>query len=80
MAGDTHNKGYNAARRMLEAFASVGAETFDLTTTTRTGEKAEFRRLLTTARLSRMLRGLLAAPETTQHNVIVRPYSAGATG
>ncbi len=75
MAGDTHNTGYNAARRMLEAFASVEAETFDLTTTTRAGEKAEFRRLLTSSRLSRMLRGLLAAAETTQHNVIVRPYS-----
>ncbi len=75
MAGDTHNTGTNAARRLLEAFTSVGAETFDLTTTTRAGEKVEFRRLLTTARLSRILGGLLAAAETAQHNVIVRPYS-----
>jgi hypothetical protein len=78
MAGDTHNTGYNTARLMLKAFTDVGAETFDLTITTRTGEKSGFRRLLTTTRLLRVLRGLLPSAETTQHNVIVRPYSAGA--
>lgn len=62
---------------MLEAFGSVGVETYDLTLTTGAGGKADFRRALTTAHLLRALRRLLAPAETARHNVIVRPHAAG---
>jgi len=78
MAGEIQNTPYEIARRMVEAFASVGVKTFDLTLTTRAGEKADFRRALTGERLSHTLSRLLAIAETRQQNVIVRPYSAGA--
>jgi len=78
MAGEIQNTPYEVARRMVEAFASVGVKTFDLTLTTRAGEKSDFRRALTGERLAHTLSRLLAIAETRQQNVIVRPYSAGA--
>ena len=78
MADENESTPYDLARRMLEAFASVGVKTFDLTLTTRAGEKAEFRRSLTEEHLLRVFSGLLAIAETRQQNVIVRPYGSGA--
>lgn len=77
MTHDTHQQAsYEAAHRMLETFASVGAESFDLTITTLTGEKVEFRRGLPIDSLLRRLHGLLPGAERQQKNVIVRPVSS----
>jgi hypothetical protein len=78
MTGELSNTPFDVARRMLEAFASVGVKTFDLTLTTRAGEKADFRRGLTGERLSHTFSRLLAIAETRQQNVIVRPNGADA--
>ena len=78
MAGEMQNAPCEIARLMLQAFASVGAKSFDLTLTTSASEKASFRRSLSAPRLLRELRGLLASAETTHHNIIVRPYSTNA--
>jgi hypothetical protein len=75
MAREIQENAYRAAQQMLEAFQSVGAESFDLTVTTLTGDKIEFRRDLPLDRLLRRLRGLLPAAEEQQKNVIVRPVS-----
>ena len=76
MADGSDNTPYEVAQRMVEAFTSVGVTTFDLTLTTAAGEKAEFRRALTTMRLLRALQGLLTTAESRRHNVIVRPYNS----
>ena len=44
MGEDSANTAHNEARQMLDAFASVGATRFDVTWTTRSGDKDEFRR------------------------------------
>ena len=75
MAREIQQKAYKAARQMLEAFQSVGADSFDLTITTLTGDKIEFRRGVPPESLLRRLRGLLPAAEEHQKNVIVRPAS-----
>jgi hypothetical protein len=75
MVRDIHQNAYQAARQMLEAFQSVGAESFDLTVTTLGGDKVEFRRAVPIESLSRRLQGLLPAAEEQQKNVIVRPVS-----
>jgi|SRR5579884_1749343 len=64
---------------MLAAFASVGAERFDLTYTDAAGVKVGFRsnQLLDSLRLA--LPNILRQSTDLQHNVIVRPRSGGAT-
>ncbi len=79
MAREVQENAYRAAQRMLEAFQSVGAESFDLTVTTITGDKVEFRRGLQLENLLRRLRGLLPGAEQQQKNVIVRPVSSRTT-
>ena len=78
MAREIEQNAWRTARQMLEAFQSVGAESFDLTVTNLAGEKLEFRRNLALESLLGRLRGLLPAAEQQQKNVIVRPFS-GAT-
>jgi hypothetical protein len=75
MAREIEQNAYKAARQMLEAFQSLGADSFDLTITTLTGDKIEFRRDVPLESLLRRLRGLLPAAEEQQKNVIVRPVS-----
>jgi len=60
---------------MLDAFTSVKAEFFDVTWTTRQGEKADFRRHVPAATLRHFLPTTIASAEKKERNVIVRPVS-----
>ena len=64
---------------MLDAFASVGATQFDLTITTRSGDKESFRRGVKLADLSRTLPAMLDSATSKQRNVIVRPHGLGVS-
>lgn len=63
---------------MLDAFTSVGAEHFDVTWTTRQGEKASFRRHVPAESLHHFLPQMLATAEKQERNLIVRPVSPRA--
>ncbi|HKV54715.1 MAG TPA: DNA-primase RepB domain-containing protein [Candidatus Binataceae bacterium] len=78
MAGPEAHTPYELARQMLDAFSSVGVNTYDLTLTTIAGGKNGFRRALTTGQLIRLLRNLLGSAESARHNVIIRPYKASS--
>jgi hypothetical protein len=64
---------------MLDIFASVGATRFDVTWTTRAGEKEWFRRSMSFADLRRTMPAMLDAAPAKQRNVIVRPHGPGVT-
>jgi hypothetical protein len=64
---------------MLAAFASVGAERFDLTLTDAHGGKVGFRGNPTLEQLRSAMPTILQEAAERQHNVIVRPRCAGAT-
>lgn len=66
------------ALAMLAAFASVGAERFDLTFTDTAGAKIGFRGQRTLDQLQSTMPGILTEATAQQHNVIVRPRSTGA--
>jgi hypothetical protein len=68
---------HNEARRMLDTFASVGATQFDVTWTTRSGDKDEFRRGIRFTDLAGTMPGLLDAAITRERNLIVRPHGPG---
>lgn len=63
---------------MLAAFASVGAERFDLTYTDVAGVKVAFRSNRPFDSLQLALPDLLRRSAGRQHNVIVRPRSTAA--
>ena len=65
---------HSEAQRMLDTFASVGASSFDVTRTTRAGDKEWFRRGVSLAELACLLPAMLDAAIVQQHNVIVRPH------
>src|SRR3954452_13653987 len=67
----------NAARAMLNCFASVGASHFDVTATMRNSEKDWFRRNVPLAELTHTLPGMLNSAISSERNVIVRPHGAG---
>src|SRR5271166_363468 len=79
MADAAAQIGHTEAQAMLDSFASVGATHFDLTWTTRAGEKEYFRRKVSLAELARILPGMLDDAAGRQRNVIVRPHGAGVT-
>src|SRR4051794_17363144 len=62
---------------MLDAFASVGARRFDITTTDRAGDKVAFHGNRSLDELRPALAELLRDADRHQHNVIARPRSAG---
>jgi hypothetical protein len=62
-----------AAAEMLNAFASVGAEQFDLTFTDMAGEKVAFRSNQPLGQLRLAMPRILAHAEKQQRNVIIRP-------
>jgi hypothetical protein len=66
------------ARAMIDAFTSVGAEHFDVTWTTRQGEKSNFRRHVSAENLKHFLPQLIASAEKHERNLIVRPVSRRA--
>ena len=64
---------------MLDAFASVGAECFDLTFTDIAGEMVRFRSNRSLGELRTAMPAILQTAAERQHNVIVRPRSSRAT-
>jgi hypothetical protein len=67
------------AQEMLAAFASAGAESFDMTFTDAAGHKVAFRGDLSIEQLRPELDSLLRDATEQQQNVIVRPRSTTAT-
>jgi hypothetical protein len=65
------------AQAMFDAFASVGAERFDLTFTDAAGEKVGFRGNRSLDQLRPALPEILRGAAEQLHNVIVRPRSTG---
>ena len=70
---------HSEARNMIDTFASVGATRFDVTLTTRAGDKDTFRRSVPLADLLRTLPAMLDAATRSQRNVIVRPHGPGTS-
>jgi len=73
--GTDDNPASQAARAMLDAFTSAGADHFDITWTTRQGEKAGFRRHMPADTLRHLLPVMLSNAEKNERNLIVRPLS-----
>ncbi|HTU91025.1 MAG TPA: DNA-primase RepB domain-containing protein, partial [Gemmataceae bacterium] len=67
------------AAEMLDAFASVGAQCFDLTFTDAAGEKIGYRGNRPLPQLRPAMPAILQEAAERQHNVIVRPRATGAT-
>ena len=63
---------------MLQTFASVGAQRFDLTITDAAGEKVSFLPARPLGQLQPAIPEILQEAAEQRHNVIVRPRSAGA--
>jgi RepB DNA-primase from phage plasmid len=70
--------GLDEALRMLDVFASVGTERFDLTHINIDGEKRGFRAAQTLPELKASLPKLFPGAEKRQNNIIVRPHGAAA--
>jgi hypothetical protein len=64
---------------MIDTFASVGTTRFDVTFTTRSGDKDWFRRGMRLADLRHGIPDMLDAAVKCERNVIVRPHGAGRT-
>jgi hypothetical protein len=79
MTGEDQQIGHSAARRMLDAFTSVGATSFDITWTTLAGEKDGFRRAVTHTEFARGVPALLDDAIIRQRNLIVRPHGPDVT-
>jgi hypothetical protein len=67
------------ALEMLDAFASVGAQRFDITFTDIVGEKIGFRGNRPLEQLRPTISAILQEAAERRHNVIVRPRVAGVT-
>src|SRR5579859_3765 len=70
------DQAHKAALAMLDSFASVGAETFDLTLTNAQGKKIGFAAAVPLDQLRRRLPRLLDDGAALQQNVILRPRGA----
>jgi hypothetical protein len=68
---------HDSARAMLDALASVGARTGDLTITTRHGRKEAFQRTVPVDSLRSGIAAILDKAAGAEHNVIVRPRGPG---
>jgi DNA primase RepB-like protein len=79
MSEDSASTAHAEAQAMLDAFASVGARTFDVTWTTRAGDKESFRRGVSLADLAPALRGMLDTATAGERNLIVRPHGPGVS-
>jgi len=66
------------ALAMLDAFASVGAASFDVTLTDLAGEKTGYQANRSVEELRRSIRACLEAADRLQNNFIVRPRSTAA--
>jgi hypothetical protein len=79
MAEDSANTAHSAARAMLDAFASVGATSFDVTWTTTQGKPRRFDEGVSLADLARRIPDELDKATRQQRNLIVRPEGLGVT-
>jgi hypothetical protein len=79
MEHDHQQIGHHAAKQMLEGFESVGAQRFDITLTSKAGDKEWFRARVNAAEVKRTMPAMLDASVARQRNVIVRPTGAGVT-
>jgi hypothetical protein len=77
MIGGRSTTTADEARRMLDAFASVGARAVDVTWTNSDGDKLQFRRDVALADLARRMPGILYNAGRQQSNIIVRPHGPG---
>lgn len=75
---DSGRMDIRAADAMLDAFESVGVTSFDLTLTTRAGEKVRFKRNMSAERFRRALPDQINGAALLEYNVIVRPHAARA--
>ena len=79
MNEESSGTGTTEAQAMLDAFASVGAIRFNVTWTTRGGEKRWFKRSVSIADLASRMHAMLDTTARQEINVIVRPYGPGVT-
>jgi len=75
---EKHGRGVEQARRMLDTFASVGVQAFDVTETDIDGHKQDFRACRRVEQLRRWVPYLMQSATERQHNIIVRPKRASA--
>jgi hypothetical protein len=66
------------ALRMLDVFASVGTQSFDLTHINIDGEKRGFRKAQTLGQIRNSMPHLLASAPRRRNNEIVRPHGSTA--
>jgi hypothetical protein len=74
MSGYCNEASVETARNMLEAFASVGAKTFDVTITSLHGDKIQFRKGTSLESLLRVLPSQIDQARAGKQNLIVRPH------
>ena len=74
----TDSPGVSEALRMLDAFASVGAQSFDLTHLDIDGNKRGFRPKQTLRQLKTSLPILMKNAPARQNSIVVRPHAAPA--
>lgn len=79
MAGDDTTTAQRDARAMLDAFASVGATSFNLTWTNSAGEPRRSRKGVSLAEITRAMPGMLESAIAERRNLIVRPYGRGVS-
>jgi hypothetical protein len=79
MKDDGSQIGHRAAQTMLDAFASVGTTSFDVTWTDRSGKKVLFRRNVSLSDVTRTMPAMLERALPKECNVIVRPRGQGVT-
>ena len=75
MTGYPTTDNTDAAKAMLDTFASAGADSFDVTLTTRQGEKIRYQRHQTLKHLLHEVPARLEGATALEYNVIVRPVS-----
>ncbi len=79
MGWGSANTAEEEARRMLETFGSVGADSFAVTLTNRQGEKVRFRRSVPLDELHRTIPDQLTNATRLQQNFIIRPHGPAVT-
>jgi RepB DNA-primase from phage plasmid len=75
---EKHGRGVEQARRMLDTFASVGVNAFDVTETDIDEHKHSFRAFQRVEQLQGRVPYLIQSATERQHNIIVRPRGATA--
>lgn len=75
---EKHGRGVEQAWWMLDTFASLGVQAFDVTETDIDGHKQDFRACQRVEQLRRWVPYLMQSATERQHNIIVRPKRASA--